>query len=184
MTRTSDLNWGPNYNGLEFTAGTKLSIKTTAILDIESGGQLQIAGTQVTSNAAELNSLDGIATTWMTDQPGSHSITPGAEAGNVINVAVSLNDISGTAVAESKLMLVYLSDNSTGDGLTATAPSGGWAIGTDGTILQSLTANKCAWVWTETDGDFDLDITETGSATWYFFVSDGYNLQGATVTFT
>lgn len=40
-----------------------LDVESGGELDIESGGALKIAGTQVTASAAELNKLDGVAST-------------------------------------------------------------------------------------------------------------------------
>jgi len=185
MAKSSDKNYVFNVNSIEMGSGTAVEIETGAEIDVESGGQLKLAGTAITSNAAELNSLDGVATTWQTDVLTAPTYTIGSEGGNVINVLCSLNDISSTAIAESKSVLMYLSDSATGDGVTATAPDGDIAIGTDGTILFEHTADKIFQMWTETDGDFDVDIGEAAAGTWYMCVVVAGNLfVSAAITFS
>lgn len=104
------------------------------------------------------------------------SFTIGTEATNVINVAVKLN-VQGGCFA-------YLSDNADGSTLAGTAPSGGVAIGTDGLLIESVT-NKAWNVISESDGDFDIDITEAGADTWYLVLvlSDGTLAISGAITF-
>jgi hypothetical protein len=125
--------------------------------------------------------IDGVANS----QATAADFTIGTEAANVINVAVELQDGDGTAVSSLQGVNVFLSDASTGIGLAATAPDGGWAIGTDGAILGAHDANKSAWVQTEADGTFDLDITESAGATWYMVVQlpDGKQVVSGAITF-
>lgn len=66
---------------------------------------------------------------------GAHTFAVGAEGGNVINVAVQLVDAANNDLAVRGSVLAYLSDDSNGDSLTATAPSGGMVIGTDGVAI-------------------------------------------------
>lgn len=49
--------------GLRWVIGGSLDVISGGDLDVESGGALKIAGTQITSSAAELNALDGISGT-------------------------------------------------------------------------------------------------------------------------
>jgi hypothetical protein len=67
-------------------SGDLLAIASGGVLDIESGAAIKIAGTQVTSSAAELNILDGV--------------TASAAEINLIDGAVA-----GTAVASKALAL-------------------------------------------------------------------------------
>jgi len=98
--------------------------------------------------------------------------TIGTEAANVINVAgqvrSSLLAAKGSDIAQSVALKAYLSANADGSTL-ATAPDGGVAIGTDGLILPDV-ANQVFTIVTEADGDFDIDITETGAGTWYLVI--------------
>lgn len=173
---TTNLNWVDSLLGRIYGSGGKQTYQSGSEVDVESGAALKLAGTQVTASAAELNTLDGTAVTWPDLLPSAPTITVGAQAGDVINVAVQLNDVQSNAIAASKEVRVYLSDDSAGDGLAGTAPDGGWAIGTDGTINEQTTANKAAFIWTESDGQFDVDITESGADTWYLCVVIGTNL--------
>lgn len=122
---------------------------------------LRQQGTALTASGAEINALDGA--------PFDVDFTIGTEATNVINVGLQLNDAGGTALATRTAVLAYLSDDANGDSIAATAPSGGWAIGTDG-LLIPVVANKAATFISEADGDIDIAITETGADTWYLVV--------------
>lgn len=88
---------------------------------------------------------------------------------NVINVAIQLNNQNGSALATRTAVIAYLSDDANGDSIVATAPSSGWAIGTDG-LLIPIVANKAAILVSESDGDIDVNITEAGADTFYLIV--------------
>ena len=109
----------------------------------------------------------------------------GTEAADVINVGVTLQAGAGKTVSFLDGGNVFLSDASTGIGLAATAPSGGWAIGTDGAVIDATVAGKASWIQSEADGTFDLDITEAGTATWYAVVQlpDGKQVVSTAITF-
>lgn len=104
----------------------------------------------------------------------SVDFTVGAEAADVINVAIQLKGegtpgVQGADLDESAAVLAYLSDDSDGSSLAATAPSGGIAIGTDGLAIEHI-ADKAFLLVSEADGDIDLDITEAGADTWHLVV--------------
>ena len=83
-------------------------------------------------------------------------------------------------------VMAYLSDDSGGIGISGTAPATSVAIGTDGAIIKELTT-KLAWLLqSETDGDIDLTITETGADTWYLVVvlPNGTQVVSDAITFT
>jgi len=154
-----------NYNeqgGSRMVVGGSLDIASGGDLDIESGASLKIAGTAVTPSAAELNFLNGSLQ--------AASFTIGSQAGDVINVGIQLEDGDGNDLAAIGAVLAYLSDDSAGDGVTATAPDGGVAIGTDGSVIAAITAGKVFLLQSESDGDIDLDITESSTGTWYLAV--------------
>lgn len=115
---------------------------------------------------------------------GRVAFVVGAEAGDAINVGIQLQDARAKDVYARSMVYVYLSDDANGDVLTATAPSGGWAIGTDGTI-HSLITNKAANVLSEADGDIDITLTEAGVGTWYLNVitPDGQKWTSPAITF-
>ena len=136
---------------------------------------LKQLGTAITSTAAEINKLDGATVT--KDElnvldGGVHGVTftIGAEDTNSINVALQLEDANGAAIAAIGVVHAYLSDSATGDGVVATAPDGDIAVGTDGTVLGELVADKVFLLQSEADGDIDLDIGEAGALTVYLCV--------------
>lgn len=113
------------------------------------------------------------------------AFTIGAEAADVINVAVQLSDFKSKNLGEFGYVWAYLSDDSGGDGVSATAPSGGVAIGTDGSIIVEPTASLVFLLQSEADGDIDLDITEVGVDTWYLVLvlPDGRKAVSGAITF-
>lgn len=114
---------------------------------------------------------------------GGVAFTIGAESTDVINVAVQINDGKEPAL-EAIGFTWYLSDVSTGLDHSSDAPSGGVAIGTDGSI-EELTANLFGHGVTEIDGDWDIDITEAGTDTWHLVIvlADGRINVSAAITF-
>lgn len=130
---------------------------------------------KVTATASELNALDGITTSvaelnTLDGQAVSATITIGAEAGNAINVGIQLKDANGANVASAYALDVYISDDSGGDGLAAVGPSAGVAIGTNGTILSQLVTSKLLKILTTATGDFDVDLSEVATPTFYLVV--------------
>jgi hypothetical protein len=116
---------------------------------------------------------------------GLAEFTIGSEAADVINVVVQLKKQDGTTdIAKRASVFVYLSDDANGDSVTATAPDGGWAIGTDG-LLIDLVAGKCGLVSSESDGDIDIDISETGTPTFYMVLvyPNGDRVVSGAITF-
>lgn len=99
----------------------------------------------------------------------SVEFTVGVEATNVINVALQVVDAEGVDLDQQLSFLAWLSDTA-GAALTATAPSGGTAVGTNGTIIVEHTAETLLELLTDANGAIDLDITEVGIDTWYLNV--------------
>lgn len=116
---------------------------------------------------------------------GGATITVGAEATNVINVAIQLEQPDGTDLATIGVVHAYLSDSAAGDGVSTTAPTGGVALGTDGNILVEFTADKIFLLQSEADGDIDIDITDTGTPTFYLVVvlPSGEKVISGAITF-
>lgn len=125
--------------------------------------------------------------------PREAVITVGAEDANVINVAIQLNDGYDNAAAVRGSVMAYLSDDSNGDDLAATAPDGGWAIGTDGVLIplasddgSVIVPNKTAQLVSEADGDIDIDITHAAGAKTVYLVlvmPDGRLVVSGAITF-
>lgn len=112
------------------------------------------------------------------------TITIGTEADDAINVAVQLKDANGVAIAEKCGIEAYLSDVATGLGITATAPSSGVAVGTNGLAIELIT-DKFFSITSNASGQFDLTLTEAGVATWYLVLKmpDGSIIISDAITF-
>ena len=102
---------------------------------------------------------------WREGKANAASFTIGAEAANVINVAVQLKD-GNSEVVEAVCLKAYLSSDTAGQVVIPTAHSSSPAIGTDGLLIPILT-DKAFLVTSEADGDIDIDFTETGALTVY-----------------
>ncbi len=118
--------------------------------------------------------------------PGGVTFVIGAEASNVINVGIQLNDLEGDAMAVISHVYAYLSDAVTGIAISAAAPDVSVGIGTDGAIILEH-ATDLAWeLQSEADGDIDLDIEDaTGTPTFYLVVvlPSGLQVVSAAITF-
>lgn len=101
--------------------------------------------------------------------PWNAVITVGTETEDVINVSIQLKDVAAADMAVRSSVLAYLSDDANGDSIAATAPSGGVAVGTDGLAIP-VVAGKCLQLVSESDGDIDLDVEESGADTWYLII--------------
>ncbi len=115
---------------------------------------------------------------------GGATIVVGSESSDAVNVAIQLVDSDGADLTARGSVLAYLSDDANGDSVAATAPDGGWAIGTDG-VLTPVVADKVAQLVSEADGDIDVTITESGADTFYLIVvlPDGTLVASDPITF-
>lgn len=114
------------------------------------------------------------------------AFTIGTKSGNTINVAVQLQDANGRNIAQIVGATFYLSDNSDGHTLTATATTSALAIGTNGVLMNIDVAGKMARVITDASGRFDINVIQTASPTTYYFVvqlPDGAIVVSSAVTF-
>ena len=112
-------------------------------------------------------------------------ITVGAEAADVINVAIQLLDWdNGNEVDERVCVPFYMSDDANGDSIAATAADSGIAIGTDGVAIE-WTASLAGVLVSESDGDIDIDVSESGVDTWYLILvmPDGRLVPSGAITF-
>jgi hypothetical protein len=148
-------------------------VKSGGEFDIESGGALKIAGTQMTASAAELNKLASLGTSaaemaLLAGAVGSLSFAPAAGGANVCEVTIQAKDAAGDDVAVPVLLAVWLSDAETGLGLTATGASGTvQAKSAAGHDFAALTAKKALIVQTLADGSYVLEITDSAKTTFY-----------------
>jgi hypothetical protein len=112
-------------------------------------------------------------------------MTVGAEASDVINVAIQVNDPEGKAIDHAVALDFYLADDAAGLTPSSSAPAGGIAIGTDGALIENV-ANLSGKLITEVDGDCDIDITNaTTTPTFYLVVvlPDGQLAISDAITF-
>lgn len=112
---------------------------------------LELDGTVVTTNGDELNLLD--------NQVASVSWAVTAGAANVCIMTGTIKDAAGATIAGVRNLLVYISEATTGIGVTADSYSTGASI-TDGTGA-ALVTDKVFLVQTGTDGVFAISITAT-----------------------
>jgi len=113
------------------------------------------------------------------------SITVGAENVNVISVTVQAKGRDGTTLSGVKNFIAFLSDSASGVGVTASAPDGGVAAGSAGSIIAELSAGKVFLVQTDANGQAVLDITHSLTGTWYLVVLDplGGQVVSGAITF-
>lgn len=139
--------------------GNALVVESGGVIDVESGGKIgRVCGA---------------------------AFTIGAEGGNAITVNIQLQDANGDDLDEAAHVQAFLSDDSGGIDIAATAPDTSVAAGTDGSIIAELVTSKAWLLQSETDGDIDLTITETGADTWYLVVilPDGTKVVSDAITF-
>jgi len=95
-----------------------------------------------------------------------------------------LEDADGNDISAIAHVHAYLSDVSTGIGISGTAPATSVAIGTDGAIIVEEVTKLAWWLQSEADGDIDLNITEVGAQTWYMVVvlPNGFQIVSTAIT--
>lgn len=153
--------------------GDDMVIASGGTLTVESGGAIVIGTTPLsvsgasiatlTATAAELNLND--------DLPASFSFTYATGGSNVCEVTIQAKDAAGVAMTRACIVLIYLSDASTGVGVTGTTASGAvTAKSASGTDMGAITAKKVLLAQTKTDGTFILSITDTSKTAFYVCV--------------
>lgn len=95
--------------------------------------------------------------------------TVGAEAVDVIKVTLQLKGPKKKNLGVRAALFAYLSDDAFGDSIAASAPSGGWAIATNG-LLIPVVANKAAHLVSEANGLIDVNVTETSAKSFWVVV--------------
>lgn len=144
----------------------KNDLAVTGDLDVTGdqtvGGDVQITGNLTVTGDVTAGSVEATGGALVADA----TIVVGAEAGDDVAITIQLKDASGDDIAVEAMVYAYLSDDSAGAGVVATAPDGGIAIGTDGDIIP-IVANKVFFLRSEDDGDIDLVCTESGTDTFY-----------------
>src|SRR5690349_4036023 len=93
---------------------------------------------------------------------GKVTFSPAAGSANVSLITLQVCDPADNSLAQNFEMLVYLSDDPAGNGLTATTASGAVGAGASGTDLQVKVSKKALDVLTDNTGKYILTITDTG----------------------
>lgn len=115
----------------------------------------------VTATAAELNAIDGIATTV--------TVTAVAGASNVSTVTVTVKDASGATVTGVHLLDLWTASDAAGTTISTTAYSGTLAADT-GTILETLIAKHHFAILTASTGIWAGSLTDTAKTADYIAV--------------
>lgn len=115
-------------------------------------GDVADSGGVTSSTVAELNLLDNVV--------ASVSFAVAAGASNVCVITGTLKDAAGATIAASRPLFIYITEASTGIGVSADTYSTGASV-TTGTSLVALTANKAWLINTHTDGTFAISITDS-----------------------
>ncbi len=182
-----------DYNTLIFheIGGDNLVVKSGGVVSVRSGGTIDIeagaafttpgdiavesGGSIVVESGADITVESGGAITVESggalvanQSPGAATFVIGAEASNVINVGIQLQDGDGNDLTAVAAVKAYLSANADGSTL-ATAPTVGATIGTDGLLLPDV-ANQVFTLVSEADGDIDIDIEDAGTPTFYLVI--------------
>lgn len=166
-------------------SGGEIEVKSGGEVDVESGGFLKLAGTAITASAAELNLLDGVTATTaelnLTDSmPANITFAAAAGGANVCEVTCTVKDAAGATIAGVFNFDIWLSDVSSGAGLTGTTASGTvTAKAASGAVIGTYTAKKALRVQTLATGIFILEITDTAKTG--FYVAAQVPSTGATV---
>ncbi|KPK71861.1 MAG: hypothetical protein AMJ84_05450 [Acidithiobacillales bacterium SM23_46] len=146
--------WG-SYATLNYTEqggarqviGGQLDIVSGGELDVESGGALKLKGTAV---------------------PSTLSFAAAAGGANVCEVTISVKDNAGNVLAGNWPLIVWLSDDAGGEGLTSTTASGTvQAKSNEGADLTALTAKKHLTCVCKDAGTYVLEITDSAKTGFY-----------------
>ena len=90
-------------------------------------------------------------------------------AGETINVALQLKDALDSDIATPMVVRVWLSSDDAGE--TPAAAGTSVAIGTDGSIIETLTAATSFDILSEADGDIDIDVVHDAAESLYLNVA-------------
>lgn len=152
--------------------GALATLNTTAkdnLIDAISEVQTELGDITTLSTTSKTSAVSAINEVFGDLFIGNATFTIGTEASNIIRVSVQLKNRFGSNLTSSAGVKIYLSDLSTGLNLTSTAPSGGWATGTQG-VLIPIVSGKVATAISNGTGLFDIDITEAAAKTFYLVV--------------
>lgn len=94
------------------------------------------------------NKVSALKSPYYSNHIGDASFTVGVEGSNAINVAIQLKSTSNADLATRGALKMWLSSDANGDNqiLPHLMPAGGYAIGTDGTIINDQAFRSCVLV--------------------------------------
>ena len=95
-----------------------------------------------------------------------------------------MEDAQGQGLGAVTGCYMFLSSSATSPALVSSAPSGGAAIGTNGT-LHTVTTNKAWFGLCNTSGQIDITITESSATTFYLWLllPNGKTVVSSAITF-
>ena len=141
----------------------EIEVQSGGVIDIESGASLKIAGTAITSSAAELNVLDG--------QAASATITLGDEDGGVRTVTIQLKDGNGANVAAATGLRCYLATAATGQELgEITADGLAIASSGKGLFIANSSSKIDGTLVSDNTGLINAQITGDAGETYYLIL--------------
>jgi hypothetical protein len=169
----------------------EIEVQSGGVIDIESGASLKIAGTAVTSTAAELNVLHGIPSTLtsaelaildgvtatkneiniLDGQAASATITLGDEDGGVRTVTIQLKDGNGANVAAATGLRCYLATAATGQELGAISAAGmAIASAGKGLFIANGSSKIDGTLVSDATGLINAQITGDAGETYYLIL--------------
>ncbi len=184
VTQGSDAAHINSGGTINLNTGSAVDLKSGAVFTAESGAAVNLESGSVFT--VESGAVFNVESGALVGKITGVTFVIGAEITNVINVAMQLIDPTGADLAVIGNVRVFLSDASTGIGLTAAVPDTSVVIGTDGAIIETTLTSGSWLLQSEADGDIDIDISEVGGAgTWYVVVvlPDGTQIVSTAVTF-
>mgnify|MGYP006908206849 CR=1 FL=1 len=134
---------------------------TTALANPTAGNDVKTHLNQVTTNQTNITALQ------TAQGVGGATFSIGSESSDAIVVGIQLNDPDGDAMTVASAVTILLLADAAGAAFNTDDYT--IAAGTDGAIEQ-LVADKILYAISETDGDIDLSLTISGSATCYVAV--------------
>lgn len=128
-------------------SGGSADVESGGEIDVESGGLLKLSGTAI---------------------PSAVSLAAAAGGANVCEVTITVQDNAGNTLAGNWPLMIWLSDDAGGEGLTGTSASGTvQAKSNEGTDLSVLTAKKHLTAVTKDAGTYVLEITDAAKTGFY-----------------
>lgn len=105
-----------------------------------------------------------------TTKVGDMTFVIGVKSGSTINVAIQFLQNNGDPITSPGILYGYLSNDAAGLVIATAAPTGGFAIGTNGLCVQPTT--KSMWLTSNASGQVDITLTDSGTPLFYLQLRD------------